>query len=186
MSKRILLLPLVVFALLLASCGNSSSGNSYSTTSSNNAQASSKPTATPTSSSSSQTSGEVIKTTKATVNGSSQVILTNAQGMTLYYFTPDTATTSACTDSCASTWPPAFFDGTGVVPHVSSLQGTFSLLDTSSKKQIAYNGHPLYTYAGDSAAGQTNGEGIGGKWFVATSTLKAQSAPQTPSSKNGY
>ncbi|GHO88428.1 COG4315 family predicted lipoprotein [Dictyobacter formicarum] len=181
MFKRFLLLPLVlVFALLLASCGNSTSSNSYSTTSTGSTKATSTPTA------ASTTSNPVVKTTKATVNGSSQLILTDAKGMTLYYFTPDTATTSACTNSCASTWPPLFFDGTGSVPHVSSLQGTFNLLDTASKKQVSYNGHPLYTYAGDSAAGQTNGEGIGGKWFVATSTLKAQGTPQTKPANNGY
>ncbi|MBV9257350.1 MAG: hypothetical protein JO215_04975, partial [Ktedonobacteraceae bacterium] len=39
--------------------------------------------------------------------------------------------------------------------------------------QLCYNGHPLYTYSGDTSPGQTNGEGIGNKWFVATSDLAA-------------
>src|SRR5437016_12296696 len=51
-------------------------------------------------------SGAIIKTTSATVNGQSVTILTNAQGMTLYYLKPDTATTSTCTGACASNWPP--------------------------------------------------------------------------------
>lgn len=80
MSKRILLLiSLLALVALLAACGSSNS------------------------SSTNTGSGAAIKTATATVNGTSQTILTNMQGMTLYYFKPDTATTAACTGECVTT-----------------------------------------------------------------------------------
>ena len=112
--------------------------------------------------------------------------LTNAQGMTLYYFTPDTATTSACTSTCAGVWPPLLFTGTGSPTSATTLPGTLSVVTNANGQQVEYNGHPLYIYSKDTAPGQTNGEGLFGKWFVATPTLSTQSAPQTTPTPYGY
>lgn len=154
---------LLALSLLLAACGSSGatgSGNSGSA---------------------------VIKTTTATVNGTSETILTNEQGMTLYYFTPDTSTKAACSTGCTSTWPPLLFQGSGTPGSATSLSGTLSAANAGNGMQIEYNGHPLYTYSGDTASGQTNGEGIGGQWFVATPTIKSQGAPSaTPTSGSNY
>jgi predicted lipoprotein with Yx(FWY)xxD motif len=175
-----------LLALFLAACGSGgstgSSGNSSGTT-----PTASAPAATSTSSSASA----VIKTASATVKGQSVTILTNDKGMTLYYFTPDTATKSACTGACASTWPPLLFSGSGSPTSAASLPGTLKVQQDTNGAQVEYNGHPLYTYAGDSKPGQTNGEGILGKWFVATTTLTAQGASQpqstpTTSTNGGY
>jgi predicted lipoprotein with Yx(FWY)xxD motif len=117
-------------------------------------------------------SSALVKTATATVQGKSVTILTNAQGMTLYYFTPDTATSSACTGGCAQTWPALLLTGSGSPTASSTLPGTLSAVTTANGNQVEYNGHPLYTFSGDTAPGQTNGEGIGGKWFVATTDLK--------------
>jgi predicted lipoprotein with Yx(FWY)xxD motif len=111
-----------------------------------------------------------IKTATLTVGGKSMTVLTNAQGMTLYYRTSDTPT-SVCSGGCASAWPPAL---SSTMPSVSgTLPGTFSLLNDANGSQIAYNGHPLYTYSGDSAAGQANGQGVGNIWFAAPTILPA-------------
>jgi predicted lipoprotein with Yx(FWY)xxD motif len=133
-------------------------------------------------------SAAIIKTTSATVNGQSVTILTNAQGMTLYYFKPDTATTSACTGTCAGIWPPLVSTSSGSPASGNALPGTLSVVTDTNGQQVEYNGHLLYRYSGDSAPGQTNGEGIKGVWFVATTTLSAQGAPQaTPTkSASGY
>jgi len=77
----------LLLAMAIAACGGTTSTGSSST-----------PTPAATTPSS---YNALIKTTTATVNGKSQMILTNAQGKTLYYCTPDTATTAACTSSCA-------------------------------------------------------------------------------------
>jgi predicted lipoprotein with Yx(FWY)xxD motif len=92
-------------------------------------------------------------------------VLVGPNGMTLYMFLPDTATTSACTGSCAGAWPPL----TGDLPTVgagldASKFGSITRADGT--KQVTFNGHPVYYYGGDKAAGDTNGQGIGTKWYV--------------------
>lgn len=173
---------LLVLSLLLAACGNSGSTSSSGST---------PTTAPPTSSASTPTtapttSSALIKTAKATVKGTSQTILTNAQGKTLYYFTPDTASHSACTGPCTAVWPPVLFQGSGTPSSATSLPGTLSAVNDGNGVQAEYNGHPLYTFSGDTAVGQTNGEGSFGKWFVATPDLKAQGTPQATPTRGGY
>ncbi len=121
---------------------------------------------------SSGSSSALVKTATATVQGKSVTILTNAQGMTLYYFTPDSAASSACTGGCAGAWPPLLFTGSGSPTAATTLPGTLTAVSSGNGNQVEYNGHLLYTFSGDSAAGQTNGEGKAGKWFVATTDLK--------------
>ncbi len=126
-----------------------------------------------------------VKTATATVKGQSTTILTNSQGRTLYYRTTDTASASTCTGGCASTWPPLLTSGSPVA--ASSLPGTLNSLSDANGTQVTYNGHLLYTYSGDSKPGDTNGEGIGGVWFVATPDLAIQgSGGAAPTPTSGY
>jgi predicted lipoprotein with Yx(FWY)xxD motif len=151
----------LLVVMLIAACGSS-------TTSSNpSAGTSATATTAPTTS----TPPSAIKTATATVKGQSETILTNAQGQTLYYFTPDTATKIACTGSCAQAWPPLLFTGSGTPLSDSPLTGALSALNGANGNQITYNGHPLYTYSGDTAPGQATGAGLFGKWFVCTPSL---------------
>ncbi len=161
---------LLVMSLLLAACGSSGSTGSSS------------------SGGSGSSTSSVIQTAMVTVNGTSQTILTNMQGMALYYFTPDTTTKAACASGCTSTWLPLLFQGSGTPAASTSLSGTLSAVSDGNGMQVEYNGHPLYTFSGDTAAGQTNGEGSGGQWFVATPALQSQGAPSaTPTpSQNPY
>ncbi len=91
-------------------------------------------------------------------------VLTNAQGRTLYWFSPDTPTKSVCNGSCAAYWPPVpgpLTEAAGVTGRL----GTIKRADGST--QETYDGHPLYTYAGDSGPGQANGNNLdlnGGRW----------------------
>jgi len=117
-----------------------------------------------------------VQTASVTVNGKATTVLTDAKGMTLYYFMPDTASKTACTGGCAQAWPPLLFAGTGSPQAASKLPGELEIYPNANGKQVIYNDHPLYTFGGDTAAGQTNGQGIGGKWFVATPDL-AKNAP---------
>ena len=104
--------------------------------------------------------GTGLKT--ATIGGTT--VLTNARGFTLYSFAPDTPTTSKCYGSCAAYWPPV----TGTAPASTGLPGTVGTITrTGGAHQLTYNGHPLYTYIGDSAPGQANGNNLnlnGGLW----------------------
>jgi predicted lipoprotein with Yx(FWY)xxD motif len=91
-------------------------------------------------------------------------VIANAGGFTLYSFAPDTSTTSNCNGTCATYWPPVI--GTPVAgPGVTGRLGTIKRADGST--QATYNGHPLYTYVGDSSPGQGNGNNLnlnGGLW----------------------
>ena len=93
----------------------------------------------------------------------------NAKGRTLYMFAKDKNGKSACSGACAKYWPPAIAKakpnaGAGVK---LSLLGTTTRSD--GRKQVTYNRHPLYTFALDKRAGQTNGQGStgsGARWWV--------------------
>ena len=103
----------------------------------------------------------------AQIGGAS--VLVSAKGFTLYWFVPDTPTTSNCNGSCAAIWPPV--KGPVTATGVHGRFGTIKRADGSV--QATYNGHPLYTYIGDSAPGKANGNGVnlnGGVWHEVTVT----------------
>lgn len=112
-----------------------------------------------------------IHTAHVTVNGKTEVILTDARGFALYYYPPDTATSSACTGDCANDWPPLLQHGSAAAPlSAGSLPGSLTLQQTANGNQIEYNGHLLYTYIGDTSARQVTGDNVN-NWFVATPAL---------------
>jgi predicted lipoprotein with Yx(FWY)xxD motif len=145
----------VAVTLALAACNNGSTTTS------------SAAAGTPTSSTFSAT-GSPVSNGAATVDtGASKLgtILVDANGMTLYLNTQDTATTTSCTGSCAATWPPLSASGsTNAGAGVQSDQ--LGTLMVGSTDQVTYYGHPLYTYSGDTKSGDTNGQGVGGIWYV--------------------
>jgi predicted lipoprotein with Yx(FWY)xxD motif len=111
--------------------------------------------------SSSSASGQALKTIQ--IKG--VTVLTNSKGMTLYWFAPDTSTKSACYGSCAAYWPPVYGAqkaGRGVTGKLGTIKRTDGTI------QATYDGHPLYTYIGDSHPGQATGNDIdlnGGFWY---------------------
>ncbi|HKD97698.1 MAG TPA: hypothetical protein VKB69_08860 [Micromonosporaceae bacterium] len=112
------------------------------------------------------TSTQAPKTLK-TATGSAGTYLTDGRGFALYDFVNDTPTSSTCVGSCATFWPPVTSPATAGSGVTASLITTITRPDGT--KQVAYNGHPLYFYNGDSAAGQTNGQGLnqeGGVWWL--------------------
>ena len=170
--KRSFVIALGFFMVMfLAACGSygSTGGGSYGGGSTN-------PPAPTTGGSN---SSAVIQTATVTVKGQSETVLTNTQGLTLYYFTADSATQSALPRNCVPVWPPLLFKGSGGPTSSTSLAGKLSVQTDVNGNQIEYNGHPLYTFSGDSAARQTNGEGLYGVWFVATPNLAVQSGGST-------
>ena len=127
----------LALALLIAACGSSTTSGSGGGPYGGGSTSKSTPT-----SSTGSSSAVTLKTATLTVGGKSMVVLTNAQGMTLYYRTSDTPT-SVCSGGCASAWPPVLSQTT---PSVSAkLPGTLSLLKDANGSQVTYNGHPLYT-----------------------------------------
>jgi len=142
---------------LLAACGSGGSSGYGSSGSSGASGASASP----------GSSGSATKV--ETHSGSMGTYLTDGSGRTLYLFAADKGGKSACSGACVSAWPPLTTKGTPT----SSGAAKMSLLKTISRsdgsKQVTYGGHPLYYFSGDSAAGDTKGEGINGfgaKWWL--------------------
>ena len=154
-------------ALVLAACGSSSSGSS-------NSASSSAPSA-----ASSAASGTTLKMT--TFNG--KKVLTNAQGMAVYWFAPDTSTKSNCNSSCLKFWRIV----RGPATAGSGVTGTLGVITTNGVKQATYDGHPLYTYIGDTGPGTDKGNGLnlsGGVWHAIILTGHA-GAGASPSAGSG-
>jgi predicted lipoprotein with Yx(FWY)xxD motif len=105
------------------------------------------------------------------VSGTSKTILTNAQGLTLYYRTSDVPPATVCSGGCAAAWPPLIASGSSAPTGAASLSGKVTVVADANGQQVEYNGHPLYTYSGDTGPGQTTGEGVGGIWYTCTSSL---------------
>jgi len=108
--------------------------------------------------------GGTLKT--ATIGGAT--VLTTAHGFTVYWFAPDTPKRSNCDGVCAGYWPPV--TGTPAAgPGIPGNLGTIKRSDGTA--QVTYNGHPLYTYVGDTAPGQAFGNNLnlnGGLWHEVT------------------
>jgi predicted lipoprotein with Yx(FWY)xxD motif len=105
--------------------------------------------------------GVILKT--ATVRG--VTVLTNAKGLTLYWFAPDTPAASKCTGECATYWPPVAGQPRAS-PGVTGRLGT--IRRAGGSLQATYDGHPLYTYVGDSTRGTASGDNLdlnGGQWY---------------------
>jgi predicted lipoprotein with Yx(FWY)xxD motif len=105
-------------------------------------------------------SGQVLKTTN--IHG--VTVLTNAKGLTLYSFAPDTPAKSVCNGSCAAYWPPVY-GSAKLAPGVPGTLGTIKRADGTT--QATYDGHPLYTYIADTAPGMASGNNVnlnGGLW----------------------
>jgi predicted lipoprotein with Yx(FWY)xxD motif len=142
---------LVALALAVAACGGGSSyGGSASTAA---------PASTP------SRAGASVNLASTKLGK----VLADAQGRTLYLFEADKGATSNCAGACANVWPPlatAAKPTAGAGVDAAKL-GTTKRADGST--EITYNGHPLYTYAGDTAPGQTSGQainGFGAEWYA--------------------
>lgn len=152
-TRRVLIgLTALVCLIGLTSCGSDSDSEAKGTTG-----------ATSSSSPDPQAAGSGVTITTASTDLGD--VLVDGEGNTLYLFTPDGTGEPTCVDSCADAWPPLTSKGEPSVDGVgASVISTVARPDGST--QVTAAGHPLYIYAGDSAPGDTAGQGSGGKWFV--------------------
>jgi predicted lipoprotein with Yx(FWY)xxD motif len=159
----------VTVALVLAACGGSGSSSS-SGSSSTPGYGTAKPA---TSNPSSSSSAASVLSTKTSSLGT---FLVDGNGRALYLWDADHGSKSTCSGACAQAWPPLTTTATpkasGAVK--ASLLGTTKRADGS--REVTYAGHPLYYFAGDTAPGQTTGQGsngFGAPWWVVTPAGKA-------------
>ena len=154
----------VAVAMVLAACGGSSTSSSSGSGTGYGAPTSGSP------------GGSGPASVVGTKTGSLGTFLVDGKGRALYLWEADHGATSACSGACAQAWPPLTITGTpkasGAVK--GSLLGTTKRADGSL--EATYAGHPLYTFAGDTRAGQTTGQGsngFGAPWWVVTPAGKA-------------
>ena len=170
-------------AVIITACGSSGPSSTPA--------ASTAPSAQPSSSAPATAASSVVISTRSTSIGT---VLTNAQGHTLYWFASDTPTKSTCNGTCASYWPPVL--GKASAAAGTSLPKGFGTITRSNGQvQATYDGHPLYTYAADTSAGMTSGNGSklsGALWWAMTpsgakpAAAAAAHPSSSPSSAGGY
>jgi predicted lipoprotein with Yx(FWY)xxD motif len=108
-----------------------------------------------------------VHTVTASVAGKPETVLVSGHGLPLYYYRPDTATRSLVTGSLAQLWPPL----TSGAPTGTGVNGKLAVLNDIHGHQVTYQGHPLYTFAGD-RPGEVTGQGVQ-DFFVATPGVAA-------------
>ncbi len=93
-------------------------------------------------------------------------ILTDSTGKTLYIFLNDTSTSSTCSGACINNWPALLTNGSPVAGSGVDATKLGTTTRPDGTTQVTYNGHPLYYFFKDTAAGDTNGQGIKNVWYV--------------------
>jgi predicted lipoprotein with Yx(FWY)xxD motif len=173
-------LPFVTAAVLATACSSGGTNNS------------------PSGSGSAAAGGSSSATTVDVHAGNGASFLTDSSGRSLYLFESDTSAKSTCSGACAAAWPPLIAKGAPMAGTGATASDLGTIARSDGTKQVSYEGHPLYYFSGDSAAGQTNGEGVNGfgaLWYLVAPTgqqitsLGASSASQSADSGsygNGY
>ena len=166
------------FVLLVAACSSAGGASTAPSVA---------PAATPAPTSASSPAGSASAASSVAVaTGTVGTFLTGEGGKTLYTFASDSANATACTAACATMWPPFVVQGTGTVMGGGGVTGTLATFARpDGAMQVTYNGIPLYYYSGDTNAGDTNGQGLFGKWFVASPTGTMGSPAPSASSGGG-
>ena len=155
-----------VIALIIAGCGSGGGGSSSS---------SAAPAA---------SSGAGLSAASTSLGK----IVVGPSGRTLYLFSKDSGMKSNCAGACASNWPPFTASSKPAAAGGISASSISLVKRADGAKQVTLDGHPLYYFAGDQAAGQLNGQGVnefGAKWFtVAPSGTSVTGAAKSSSSSN--
>ncbi len=134
--------------------------------------------------------------------GSAGAYLTDGAGRTVYLWEGGSKSRSACSGGCAAAWPPVITHAAPTAQGAARMADLGTLTRADSTVQVTYAGHPLYYYSGDTAPGQTNGQGsngFGSKWWLVTpagtaltGSIPAQTSGVSPgttstgTSKYGY
>jgi predicted lipoprotein with Yx(FWY)xxD motif len=174
-------------ALMVAACSSGGGSAASSTPAAGSSAAGS--------SSSASATGTVI----TTASGSAGSFLTNGSGRAIYLWEMDSKDKSMCSGACAGAWPPVTATAKVTASGGVNASELGTITGSGGAKQVTYDGHPLYYFAGDSGPGQVSGQGsdgFGAKWWlVAPSgaaitssnvTVSGAIAPASSSSAGGW
>jgi predicted lipoprotein with Yx(FWY)xxD motif len=170
-------LPLAVLGLAAAACSSSggSSGSTSVAAGGNSSPAASSPAA----------SGAVV----TTHSGAMGTYLTDGSGRTLYLWVADPMDKSVCSGACASLWPPLTTNAAPTASGGVKASDLGTIARSGGTKQVTYDGHALYYYTPDTAAGQTKGQGssqFGAKWWLVAPSGAAITATSGGSAQSSH
>lgn len=175
-----LALPLMAAGLLATACGSSGGSGSGAAGAGGGGGAGA----------STGSGGSLSAATIKSASGSVGTYLTDGSGRALYLWMADSNNKSACSGACAGLWPPLTASGTPKAASGVQASDLGTITRSDGTKQVTYDGHPLYYYAGDSGSGDTNGQGsngFGAKWWlVAPSGSAITGAPAASTSAPSY
>jgi len=155
----------VGIGLAAGACSSSSGTGTTATTAGGGSATTAKPATATTAKPATATTAKAGPVEVKTATSPLGEILADGQGATLYTYADDTATSSACNTGCAAAWPP--LSGTTVEPGSSLAAADFTTITRDDgSTQVAFKGHPLYTYVGDTVAGDIKGQGSSDVWYV--------------------
>jgi predicted lipoprotein with Yx(FWY)xxD motif len=166
-------------ALLVAACSTGSS--------STGAAGGSSPAGAP-SSSAAAASGGSGSTVITTVSSSAGTFLATSAGHAVYLWSKDGSGMSACTGACAGAWPPVTTTGTVTASGGAKSSDVSTITRSDGTKQVTYDGHPLYFFAGDSGPGMASGQGndsFGAKWWLVSPSGSDVTAAVSSFTKGG-
>lgn len=104
--------------------------------------------------------------TVSTAQGPGGEVLVDGEGLSLYLFENDDQGESTCTADCTTTWPPLTTTGEPTAEGSADQGALGTITREDGSTQVTYNDWPLYHYAGDSGAGDTEGQGVGDVWWL--------------------
>ena len=152
----------VAAAATVAACGSAASSTAAA------------PAASPAgASSSSAGAGSSGGTVIETATSSAGTFLTNGSGRAVYLWAKDTGDMSNCNGACAGAWPPVTTTGTATASGGAKASDIGTITRSDGTKQVTYDGHPLYYFAGDSGPGTASGQGsdaFGARWWLVAPT----------------
>lgn len=168
MSQRRSMVLGVALAALLAACGGGDGAAEEATTAAA-AEEATTATAEEASSPAEEEAGETAAASGAAVvavaSADAGEILVDGEGRSLYRFLNDTEQgASTCVDACLDNWP--ILEGEAQAGEGADGAALGTLTRNDGATQVTYDGWPLYYFAGDSAAGDTNGQGVGDVWYL--------------------
>ena len=158
----------VAITLVVTACGSAQSGSSASSASGNAPAAGATANA----------------VSVGTATGSAGTYLVGASGRPLYLWVADSHGKSVCAGACAQAWPPLTTTSAPVAAGGVTMSQLSTVDRSDGVKQVAYDGHPLYYFAGDTSKGSLTGQGsdeFGAKWWlVAPSGMAITKSAATP------
>jgi predicted lipoprotein with Yx(FWY)xxD motif len=173
MKRRPVMSTLLISATVvaLAACSSSSKSSTATTTATTTTVAATTSTPSTTAAAGSTTVAKSPTATLRVVTNSKlgKQIIVNSAGRTVYMYVPDgSSTTSKVPAALAALWPPVVVSGAVIAGPGLTAAKLASARQADGSTQVAYNGHLLYTFSNDKAAGDATGQALGNVWYVLT------------------